>query len=210
MNHPSLLVALALAVLLPQGPPQDTGLQPEAPPRNPEELKRSLEERLEGAWQLTGVVYRNVPQANSTFSGYMLVLPDYLSIDMHLLMKSQHPSGEDHPFFQSAVHRWRIAGPALLETSSLIGTSNVNDLESWTFEPPQVKRVFSMVLKEDTLILDRKGESRMTFRKLARMPYPGRILESEKERKDEERERKQDKPAEDATDTGGTPKKPQR
>lgn len=211
MNHHCLIAALALAALLPQGPPQDTGLRPDAPPRNPDELKRSLEEQLQGAWQLTAVVHKEVPQTNSTFSGYMLVLPDHLSIDMHLVMKSQHPSGQDMPFFQSGVHRWRIAGPMQLETSSLIGTSNVNDWEAWTFEVPNVKRVFSMVLKQDTLILDRKGESRMTFRKIPRLPYPGRTLESEKEREDEERAAKEraknGEPAEGTTDAGGAKKK---
>jgi hypothetical protein len=205
MNHVSLFAAVALFALLPQGPPQETGLRPGTPPRNPDELKRSLEEQLEGAWQLTGVVHKDVPQTNSTFSGYMLVLPDYLSIDMHLLMKTLHPSGQDMPFFQSGVHRWRIAGPALLETSSLIGTSNVNDWEAWTFEVPNVKRVFSMVLNGNTLVLDRKGESRMTFRKLPRLPYPGRVLQSEQERKAEEAKAKAEegtKPAEGTTDGG--------
>jgi hypothetical protein len=209
MNHLSLIAALVLAALLPQSPPQETGLRPGAPPRNPDELKRSLEEQLLGAWQLTGVIHKDVPQANSTFSGYMLVLPDHLSIDMHLVMRSQHPSEQDMPFFQSGVHRWRIAGPMQLETSSLIGTSNVNDLEAWTFEVPNVKRVFSMVLKADTLVLDRKGESRMTFRKIPRMPYPGRTLEFEKERKEGERAAKEKEgvPAEDTTEAGGAKKK---
>lgn len=209
MHHQSLFAALALAALLSQSPPQETGLRPGAPPRDPDELVRSLEKQLEGAWQLTGVLYKDVPQTNSTFSGYMLVLPDYLSIDMHLMMRSLHPSGQDVPFFQSGVHRWRIAGPALLETSSLIGTSNVNDWEAWTFEVPNVKRTFSMVLREETLILDRKGESRMTFRKIPRLPYPGRVLESEKERKDEERARREGEgePEKGATDTGAAPKK---
>lgn len=185
MNHASLFAVLALLAFLPQDPPQATGLRPAAPPRDPEQRKRLLEEQLEGAWQLTGVVYREVPQVNSTFSGYMLVLPDYLSIDMHLLMRSFVPSGQDQPFFQSGVHRWRISGPATLETSSLIGTSNVNDREAWTFEVPNVKRLFSMVLNGDTLVLDRQGESRMTFRRLPRLPYPGRVLESEKERRED-------------------------
>jgi hypothetical protein len=199
MNHTCLL-AIALLALLPQNPAQDTGLRPEPPPRDPEERRRSLEQQLEGAWQLVGVTYRDVPQQNSTFSGFMLVLPDYLSIDLHMLMKSSRPSEHDQPFFQSGVHRWRIAGPAQLETSSLIGTSNINDWESWTFEVPNVKRVFSMTFNGNMLVLDRKGESRMTFRKLERLPYPGRVLESEQERK---REAERAGEQEDPGQTGG-------
>jgi len=192
MNPIHLLAVLALIVLLPQGPPQEPGLRPEAPPRDPDEHKRSVEEQLVGAWQLTGVLYRDVTQVNSTFAGYMLVLPDYLSIDMHLLMRSQNRGDKDQPFFQSGVHRWRLTGPTVLETSSLIGSSNVNDWEAWTFEVPHVKRTFAMVLSGDSLVLERKGESRMTFRRLPKLPYPGRVLQSEKERKEEEAKAKAD------------------
>lgn len=185
MNPTMLFAAVALLALLPQEKPQDTGLRPGVPPRDPDELVRSLEEQLEGAWQLIGVVHKDVPQTKSTFSGYMLVLPDYLSIDMHLVMRTQVLREEDRPYFQSGVHRWRIPGPAQLECSSLIGTSNINDWEAWTFEVPNVKRTFSMVFNGDTLVLDRKGESRMTFRKLQHMPYPGRTLELDLERKKE-------------------------
>lgn len=186
MNYTCLLAALLLA-LPSQNPPQETGVRPSAPPRDPEERRRSLEEQLLGAWQLVGVTYRDVPQQNSTFSGYMLVLPDYLSIDLHMLMKSKHPSESDQPFFQSGVHRWRIVGATKLETSSLIGTSNVNDWEAWTFEVPNVKRNFTLNFNGSILVLDRENESRMTFRKLPRMPYPGRVLESELENKREDK-----------------------
>jgi len=199
MHHPNLNALLALALLVTGAAPQDpeTGLRPEPPPRDPQAFQRSLEERLQGAWQLVGVTYRNVPQTNSSIAGYMLVLPDYLSIEMHLMMRSQYEDVE-RPFFQSGTHRWRVTPQGTLETSSLIGNNNVNDAETWRLEPPGTKRTFQMVLNGASLVLERKGESRMTFRKLPRLPYPGRGLEFDSE----ERAKKK---SEDEAASGGAP-----
>lgn len=188
MTHPTPKTLLALALVLAGVVPQDrqTGLRPEPPARDPDAIQRTMEERLVGAWQLIGVTYDNVPQVKSSIAGYMLVLPDYLSIEMHLLMRSALFQDDQRPFFQSGVHRWRIVNSTMLETSSLIGNGNVNDFESWTFEQPGVKRTFQMVLNEGSLVLERRGESRMTFRKLPRLPFPGRDLEFRKRMRQEE------------------------
>jgi hypothetical protein len=189
MTHPSLKTLLALALVVAGAAPQEpeTGLRPEPRRRDPDAIQRTMEERLLGAWQLVGVVYQGVTQVNSSVAGYMLVSPDYLSIEMHVLMGSQLKSDYKRPFFQSGFHRWRILQPTLLETSSLIGNSNVNDYESWIFETPGTKRTFHMVLNETSLVLERKGESRMTFKKLPRLPYPGRNLEFEQEQREKKK-----------------------
>jgi hypothetical protein len=189
MTHPRPRTLLALAIVVAGAAPQDpqTGLRPEPLPRDPDAIQRTLEERLQGAWQLVGVTYQDVQQVNSSLAGYMLVLPEYLSIEMHLMMRSQFKAEFDRPFFQSGVHRWRIVQPMQLETSSLIGNSNVNDYESWLFETPGTKRTFQMVLNETSLVLERRGESRMTFKKLPRLPYPGRTLEFDKEQREEKK-----------------------
>lgn len=183
MTHPSLTTLLALALVAAGATPQDppTGIRPEPPKRDPDAIQRTMEERLLGAWQLVSVVYQGVPQDNSSVAGYMLVLPDYLSIEMHLLMRSQFQRELDRPYFQSGTHRWRVLPPTMLETSSLIANSNVNDYEAWRFESPGTKRTFQMVLHENSLVLERAGESRMTFKRLPRLPYPGRKLEFEQE-----------------------------
>lgn len=203
MTHPSLTTLLALALVAAGATPQEprTGIRPEPPKRDPDAIQRTMEERLLGAWQLVSVVYQGVPQNNSSVAGYMLVLPDYLSIEMHLLMRSQFQRELDRPYFQSGTHRWRILQPTMLETSSLIGNSNVNDFEAWLFETPGTKRTFQMVLNENSLVLERAGESRMTFKRLPRLPYPGRRLEFEHEER--KREAKADDEADDdAEDTG--------
>jgi len=204
MTHPSLNLILALGLLVAGAAPQeqDTGLRPAPPARDPESIKQSYEEQLLGAWQLVGVTYQNVPQTQAGVAGYMLVLPDYLSIELHVMLRSNLDRGREHPFFQSGMHRWRIAGPTLLETSTLIGNGNVNDLEDWTFEAPGTKRTFRMVLHESSLVLEREGESRMVFKRLPRMPFPGRGLEYENER------RKQERAKADGETEGGEEKKP--
>ncbi|HVS17648.1 MAG TPA: hypothetical protein VMT18_03525 [Planctomycetota bacterium] len=200
MTHLSPRTLLALALVVTGAAPQEpqTGLRPEPRRRDPEAIQRTLEERLQGAWQLIGVTYQDVEQVNSGIAGYMLVLPEYLSIEMHVQMRSKFRDDLDRSFFQSGVHRWRIFQTTKLETSSLIGNSNVNDYESWVFEAPGTKRTFQMVLKEGSLVLERAGESRMTFKKLPRLPFPGRTLEFEHEQRAE----KSDGKDTDADETG--------
>ena len=85
----------------------------------------------------------------------------------------------------------------MLETSSLIGTTNITESELWTFETPGSKRLFNMLLTGDTLVLERSGESRLEFRKLPRLPFPGQTELDRKRAKEDEAPKDERKDPED-------------
>jgi hypothetical protein len=195
-----LIFAGVLLSVLPWSAPlqetrQETGLRPKPPPRDPKLREELLQERFLGAWQLARVTYKDVPMRTSDVVGYMLVLPDYLSIELHLVMKTMHPSALDQPFFQSGTYRWHFVGEMQLETSSLIGATNITETEQWTFDTPGSKRLFNMLLTADTLVLERRGESKLEFRKLPRLPFPGQPeLDRKRANEDETPKDKGDEP----------------
>ena len=60
----------------------------------------------------------------------------------------------------------------------MIGCTNINIVERWDFDPPGTRTTFEMVLNESTLVLERPGDSRLVFRKLPRLPFPGDAAEA--------------------------------
>lgn len=184
MSTPLALISGALLALLPWSATlqeQETGLRPRVPPRDPALLAELMHERIQGCWQLTRVVYKDQPILASNFAGYMIVTSDHLSIDLHLLLNEAFAGPAARPFFQSGIHRWRFAGENNLETSSLIGTTNVTENLLWTFEKPGTIRNFQLNLTSTTISLERPGESRMEFRKMPNLPFPGQQLQFELE-----------------------------
>jgi hypothetical protein len=94
-------------------------------------------------------------------------------MELHLVMPTAHAASSDQPFFQSAIRRWRLVGDGRLETSALIGNTNINAPERWNFDRPGQKTTFEFTFTPTQLVLERPGDSRLTFRKLPTLPFPG-------------------------------------
>jgi len=106
----------------------------------------------------------------------------YLAMELHLVLPTRHATASDQPFFQNGIRRWRFDGDLSLETSALIGCTNINPAERWDFDRVGKKTTFAMVLNETELVLERPGDSRLTFRKLPRLPFPGDPTEAQPRR----------------------------
>jgi hypothetical protein len=152
---------------------EESGFHTKPPPQNPQERLAQKTEALLGAWQLVSARVAGSTVAALDASGYLLIVEDYLSMELHLVMPTQLATNSDQPFFQSAVRRWRLVGDMRLETSALIGNTNINEAERWDFERPGNKTIFEFVLSTTQLVLERPGDSRLVFRKLPKLPFPG-------------------------------------
>lgn len=178
MQLPTLLGASCLLALCPWiRPVGPAGPGPQEPRRIPREERIQLaSERLHGAWQLVSCQLGGVNVTGGSAAGYLLVQPEYLALEVHLSLPSSTGSGSNQPFFQSGTFRWRLSAETTLETSTLIGNTNIGEDERWDFEAPGTKRSMVAVVTDTSLTLERPGESRMVFRRLARLPYPDRAV----------------------------------
>jgi len=168
----SLLLA-ALPWSSARRPQEQGGFHIKPPPQNPEERLAQRTEQLLGTWQLVSARIGGSTVPALDVAGYLLVVEDYLSMELHLVMPTQYATNAVQPFFQSAIRRWRFAGDLRLETSALIGNTNINEAERWDFEPPGNTTIFDMVLSPTQLVLERPGYSRLVFKKLPKLPFPG-------------------------------------
>src|SRR5688500_13610570 len=131
---------------------QESGFHQKPPPRDPELRMAQRNEMLLGVWQLTSARIQGSAVAALDVAGYLLVVEDYLAMELHLVLPTAHAIDSDQPFFQSAVRRWRLTGDSRLETSALIGNTNLNEAERWDFERPGSKTIFHVVLSETQLV----------------------------------------------------------
>jgi hypothetical protein len=175
MQLPTFVAGSLLLALVPwgAGTQQQEGFRPRQLPRDAAEREALLTERLCGAWQLTAATYQNEEVGGLDRAGYLLAQPGYLSLELHLVMRSTWAVDSEQPFFQSGTYRWRFLGGTRLETSLLIGCTNISETERWDFEQPGQLRTYEMTLTETTLVLERGGESRLVFKKLPALPFPG-------------------------------------
>jgi hypothetical protein len=152
---------------------EQSGFHTKPPPHNPQERLEQRIEQLLGTWQLVSARIGGSTVPALDVAGYLLVVEDYLSMELHLVMPTQHAIDSEQPFFQSAIRRWRFVGDLRLETSALIGNTNINEAERWDFEVPGSKTIFEIVLSPAQLVLERPGDSRLVFKKLPKLPFPG-------------------------------------
>lgn len=165
--------SLLLAVLPWSSSLQESGFHGKPPPRNPTERAAERSASLLGAWQLVSASIQGSKVPALDAAGYLLVVEDYLSMELHLVLPTSQASGSEQPFFQSATRRWRFTSDSRLETSALIGNTNLNPTERWDFDRPGMKVLYQVVLSEVQLVLERPGDSKLTFRRLPRLPFPG-------------------------------------
>ncbi len=177
-----LLIALAPWTAHPQDPPRE-GSDTQEDLRSPAAVRRRLDvvrERFEGAWQLTRATLRGLTLPHGANAGYMLVMPDYLAIEIHLEAPPLPRTSAPPPFFQSGMSRWRLTAENQIETFALIGNTNMNPDDAIRFEPPGNRRMLVATISESMVVLERPGESRLEFRRLPGLPFPGRRGEKEK------------------------------
>ena len=177
----SLLAALALVLLQPARP-QDTG----APPSSGEKpgLARQwpwgnasaadkLRQDLLGTWQLQRAQLSTQAYEGRDCGGYMLVLPEYLSMHTGFSRLNNKDPRPKPPTFASGTHRWTYdEGRLLLVMSALVAVNDMNDAARLEYEPAGTQREYAVDLAGDDLTLTRAGAVRLDFRRVGPATFP--------------------------------------
>jgi hypothetical protein len=94
-----------------------------------------------------------------------------MSFEVHVLGNTAPDS--PNTFFQTGTHRWKLEDNGILETFSLIGAHNVNEIEEYEFEQPGQRREYRARIDGEQLVLERVDRtSRFTFTRLGKLRYP--------------------------------------
>lgn len=173
------LVALAAAApwvgsLAPtQSPEQDAPPKPDAPRRGQPwgtdaEAKR-IRESFVGAWRLNSVVRGTSSYSGENCDGYMLVMPDVLSMQLRVAKPTTAVAGAMLEGFSAGTYRWSY-DPTLLKI--VIHTAMaVSDFEGdLTWEPAGAQREFEVIFIDDQLSLVRRGEAEFHFARIKPRP----------------------------------------
>ncbi len=193
MKLPSLLAGcllLAFSSWMPRSQtPAQEGTEAQEVPRHrigQQARMEVLRKRFEGAWQLSRATLRGVTLPARDCAGYMIVLPEHLAIEVHILAPPDREGRVPPPFFQSGMSRWRLVSEAQLETYSLIGNTNINPDDAYRFESPGSRRTMVATIGESMVVLERPGVSRLEFRRLPGLPFPARPVGKERIEEQEE------------------------
>ncbi|MCK6445874.1 MAG: hypothetical protein L6Q99_05725 [Planctomycetes bacterium] len=176
MRFEPLLIVLALVPWNLQTPTtQDPSAQEPKPfPLSDSAVAATLGEQIQGAWQLERIDSPLVPLMPADTEGYALFHDGYMALELHGIT----PMGlddSDGEFFQTGFHRYSLDGTGGMETSSLIGVTNLTDDEDIQFQPAGDRRRFRVSLLGEKLTLERTDGTRLFFQKLGKLPFPGAV-----------------------------------
>lgn len=176
MRTQFLLVALALLIWAQQEPPpsKPTATQARKFSLSDNAQAATIEEGIQGAWQLQHAENPMIQLSRVTMTGYAIFREGYMALEIHGQGQVQpgFPGTIDY-FFQTGVHRYQINGQGQLETFSLIGTTNMMDVVGTQFEVPGQRRSFDVSLQGNSLVLEKGDGGRLTFFRLGTLPFPG-------------------------------------
>ena len=144
------------------------------------DAERALQitEQLEGCWQLSSAENPMISLANVQMTGYAIFSGGYMSLEIHgvgLTLPNQTNLREY--IFQTGFQRYQVSSTGMLDTYSLIGTTNTMDRVGVQFEMPGMRRSFRTEFKGSTLTLARSDGARLSFIKLGALPFPGQKSE---------------------------------
>lgn len=169
MRLESWILGLALISWTPQSPaPQE----PIPFPLSDSASAVNLGELLVGAWQLERIESAQMPLSPGDVVGYALFLDGYMALEIHGVSRVGLEYSEGQ-FFQSGFHRYVLDGLGGLETSSLIGVTNLTEDETIIFQSPGDRRRFRASISEERLTLVRSDGTTFRFMKLGKLPFPG-------------------------------------
>ena len=114
-----------------------------------------MQEEILGLWKITRMRNQVGVFQDKDLVGYMLVTPEHLSLEFHVLNypKDQGFEGFEE-LFQTGIHEWKFTSMAELEMVGLIGTDGTTG--TWPeFEAPGKKRLFRIQLGGGQMRLER-------------------------------------------------------
>lgn len=135
--------------------------------------RERLETEIQGNWLLIEFENPNEPARQSVMQGwasfnqgYLTLFLQYSAVEAALLREVQRR------YVEVAAHRYRISEDLLLQTASILGTSNMNPSRELVPEEAGTAREFRVQLQDGLLeLITRKG-TRITFRRVEETAFP--------------------------------------
>ena len=148
--------------------PKRDGPRREQPWGTEAEAKR-IRESFVGAWRLTSVVRGTSSYSGENCDGYMLVMPEMLSMQLRVAKPTTVLPGAVLEGFSAGTYRWSY-DPTLLKV--VIHTAMaVSDLEgNLQWERAGAQREFEVIFVDDQLSLVRRGEAEFNFTRIKPRP----------------------------------------
>lgn len=159
-----------------QAPKQDPAPKRDAPrreqPWGTEAEAKRIRESFVGAWRLTSVVRGTSSYSGENCDGYMLVMPDMLSMQLRVAKPTTALPGAMLEGFSAGTYRWSY-DPTLLKV--VIHTAlAVSDLEGpLQWERAGAQREYEVIFVDDQLSLVRRGDAEFNFTRIKPRPEPG-------------------------------------
>lgn len=168
-----LSAPLLLSRLAHGSPPSIGGQDEDEPTMSRRQLRLAqVSHRFLGVWQLTAARFSGMRLGGKGAAGYLLVTPGHMALEVHMLVDATSDRDNPNPTFQSGIFRWRFVTDTELQTTSLIGNTNITRDGQWRFQQPGGGGSRLAVVTESTLLLEQKEKSRLEFRRVPELPFP--------------------------------------
>ena len=185
---PSLAFVLGalLPVVLQQGraeqPPQEDDPAETDIFGRPVKGAKRLGASLLGLWQLMDVTDNRYPKTNRKAAGYILFTEGYLALEIHMTWQESEGEGRIQAAqHQSGIQTYKIVANRL-QTASLIGSAFSPDrtlfstYDRLVWEPPGMRRNFTVKVDGSFLTLRRDDGSQLTFARRVLDSFSGRDI----------------------------------
>lgn len=128
-----------------------------------------IREELLGAWRMVRFEMEGETFSGDACHGYLLVQPDYLSLDMQVQTQYVRDPITQGQLWSAVMQRWKYDESRLqLVTSSMIGVSNFNNATAVAYEPAGTGREYRIDLAGDSLTLERTSTTRLFFQRMSK------------------------------------------
>ena len=129
-----------------------------------------MKDEILGLWEIRRMRTQSGVFQDNALVGYMLIAPDYLSLEFHIEEFSKDRGLEGiEMLFQSGIHEWKFSSLAELEMVSVIGTDGTTG--QWPeFEAPGKKRQFRIQIGGGQMRLER-GNLQLDLVRLSQPEY---------------------------------------
>lgn len=151
--------------LLPDGPMMGI--------RNRRAQADKLSRELNGAWRLVRVIDVDNPIQSALMAGFAMITDGYISFVIEAEANAFDAFDVD-PLFQVGVHHLRFNQMLQLQTSTIIGHSNLEG--TFSYEEAGILREFEVTVLGNTLTLLRPNGSRLLFQRAENAVFPEKTI----------------------------------
>lgn len=141
--------------------------------RNRRAQADKLGKDISGVWRLVRVIDVDNPIQSTMMAGFAMITDGYISFVIEAEANS-FDVFDDDPLIQVGVHHLRFNQLLQIQTSTIIGHSNL--AEEFSYEPSGTVREFEVRVAGNTMTLLRPNGSRLLFQRAVNAVFPEKTI----------------------------------